>query len=235
MGASQVKMMAGGGVSSLYDPLDTTQYTFEEMKAIVDVANTWNTYVTVHANTDAAIQQAIEAGVKCVEHAFLVSEETVKMAADRGVWLSLQPILDDEDAIPFPDPGSRAKFVAVTNGTDKVYTLAKAYGARVAWGTDTLFDPALAAKQGKMITKLSHWYDPAEILKMVTHDNAELLKLSGPRDPYPGTLGVVQEGALADLLLIDGNPLEDVMLLTDPDANLDLIMKDGVIYKNTLD
>ncbi len=234
MGASQIKVMAGGGVSSLYDPLDVTQYTFEEMKAIVDVAKTWNTYVTIHANTDAAIRQSIEAGVRCVEHAFLVSEDTIKLAVDKGVWLSLQPILNDEDAIPFPNPVSQAKFVEVTDGTDKVYRLAKQYGAKIAWGTDTLFDPELAKKQGKLVAKLSRWFTPAEVLKMVTHDNAELLKLSGPRDPYPGALGVIAEGALADLILVDGNPLEDLSLIADPDKNFALIMKDGTIYKNTI-
>ncbi len=234
MGSSQIKVMAGGGVSSLYDPLDVTQYTLEEMKAIVDVAKTWNTYVTVHAHTIAAVRQSIEAGVLCVEHAFLVDEDTVELAVEKGVWLSLEPILDDEDAIPFPDPVSRAKFVAVTEGTDNVYTLAKKHGAKIAWGTDTLFDPELARKQGKLVAKLTRWFTPFEALKMVTHDNAQLLKLSGPRDPYPGELGVVKEGALADLILVDGNPLEDIDLIADPESNFAVIMKDGRIYKNAL-
>jgi imidazolonepropionase-like amidohydrolase len=85
MGATQIKVMAGGGVSSLYDPLDVTQYTFEEMKAIVDVAKTWNTYVMVHANTDADIRQAIEAGVLSIEHGFLMEEDTIKLMAEKGV------------------------------------------------------------------------------------------------------------------------------------------------------
>ncbi len=149
MGASQIKAMAGGGVSSMYDPLDTTQYTFEEMKAIVDVAATWNTYVAVHAFTDESIRQAIEAGVQCIEHGHLLTETTLKLMAEKGVWLSMQPILNDEDAIPFP-PGSpnQAKFEQVTEGTDSVYTQAKKLGVKIAWGTDTLFDPELAKKQG---------------------------------------------------------------------------------------
>jgi imidazolonepropionase-like amidohydrolase len=234
MGASQIKVMAGGGVSSLYDPLDVTQYTFEEMKAIVDVAKTWNTYVAVHANTDAAIRQAIKAGVLCIEHGFLLKEDTIKLMADKGIWLSIQPLLNDEDAIPFPDPVSQAKWIQVTNGTDKVYKLAKKYRVKLAWGTDTLFDAALARKQGKLVTKLTKWFTPYEALKMVTYDNAQLLKLSGPRDPYPGKLGVVEEGALADLLLVDGNPLENIQLVANPDKNFVVIMKDGKIYKSTL-
>ncbi len=97
-----------------------------------------------------------------------------------------------------------------------------------------LFDPPLAAKQGKFLAKLKKWYTPYEALKMATSTNAELLAMSGPRNPYPGELGVVKEGALADLLLVNRNPLEDLDLVADPDENFTLIMKDGKIYKNTL-
>jgi imidazolonepropionase-like amidohydrolase len=97
--------------------------------------------------------------------------------------------------------------------------------------TDTLFDSALATKQGKQLAKMPRWFTPAEALGMATSANAELLALSGSRNPYPGTLGVIQEGALADLLLVDGNPLEDLTLVADPEQNLLLIMKDGRIYK----
>jgi len=234
MGATQIKVMAGGGVSSLYDPIDVTQYTMDEMKAIVAVANNWNTYVTVHANTDAAIRQSIEAGVRCIEHGFLLEEDTIKLMSEKGIWLSIQPLLDDADAIPFPDPVSRAKWVSVTSGTDKVMTLAKKYKVKVAFGTDTLFDAGLACKQGKVLSKLKRWMTPYEALKMATYDNAQLLKLCGPRDPYPGKLGVIEDGALADLILVDGNPLENLDLVADPGKKFVLIMKDGKIYKNTM-
>ena len=102
-GASQIKVMAGGGVASNYDPLDVVQYSEDEMRAAVEAAAAWNTYVAVHTYTPAAIQQAIRAGVKCIEHAQLVDEETVQMAVKAGVWLSLQPFLDDEDAIALPE------------------------------------------------------------------------------------------------------------------------------------
>jgi len=155
--------------------------------------------------------------------------------AEKGVWLSMQPILDDEDAIPFPEVSeNRKKFVQVTDGTDNVYRLAKRLKLKTAWGTDTLFDPELAKKQGKLVAKMQRWYAPHEILKMVTHDNAQLLKLSGPRDPYPGRLGIVEEGADADLILVDGNPLENLDLVADAEKNFVVIMKDGVIYKNEL-
>jgi len=235
-GASQLKVMAGGGVASDYDPLDSTQYTFDEMRALVEVANNWNTYIAVHAFTDDAVRQAVEAGVKSIEHGHLLTDETLKLMAQKDVWLSMQPILNDEDAIPFP-PGSanQRKFEEVTAGTDNVYKTAKKYKVKIAWGTDTLFDPQLAAKQGKLLAKMKKWFTPYEALKMATSDNAELLALSGPRNPYQqGPLGVIKEGAYADMILVDGNPLENLDLVSDADKNFVVIMKDGKVYKNTL-
>ncbi|MCE8537176.1 amidohydrolase family protein [Ruegeria pomeroyi] len=235
MGASQIKISGGGGVSSVYDPLDVRQYTLDELKAFVEVADTYNTYVASHLFTDEAIQLSIEAGVKSVEHGFLMSRETMEMMRDNDVWLSIQPLLDDEDGFTFDDPFSQAKWIAVTDGTDQAYSMAKEVGVRVAFGTDILFDPALAERQGAFLAKLQRWYTPYEALKMATSINAELLELSGPRHPYQdGPLGVIKEGAYADLILVDGNPLEDIDLVADPGANFDLIMKDGVIHKDAL-
>lgn len=235
MGATQIKVMAGGGVSSSFDPLDVTQYTFEEMKAIVDVARTWNTYVAVHAFSDASVQQAIRAGVQCIEHGHLLGEETLRMMSDRGVWLSMQPILDDEDAIPFPEGSpNRAKFIEVTTGTDRVYRLAKKLGVKIVWGTDTLFSEKLAKRQGAQLAKLGRWFTPHEALVQATSRAGELLKCCGPRDPYPGALGVVAKGAWADLILVDGNPLEDLSVLAEPAERFVVVMKNGVVYKNTL-
>jgi len=235
MGSTQIKAMAGGGVSSLYDPLDVTEYTFDEMKAIVEVAKTWNTYVAIHANTDAAIRLWIDAGAMSVEHGFFITEDTAKLMAQKGVWWSMQAMeAEGEDAFKFENPISTAKYEQCVAGLGKVVALAKKYHVKTAFGTDLLFDPKLAVKQGKFLAKLKKWYTPYEALKMATHDNAQLFKLSGPRDPYPGKLGVVEEGAYADLLLVDGNPLQDLDLVADPDRNFVIIMKDGVIYKNTI-
>ncbi|MHA3979089.1 metal-dependent hydrolase family protein [Halovulum sp. GXIMD14794] len=234
MGATQLKISGGGGVSSVYDPLDVRQFTLDELKAFVEVADTYNTYVASHLFTDEAVQLSIEAGVKSVEHGFLVSRETMEMMRDNDVWLSIQPLLDDEDGFTFDDPFSQAKWIAVTNGTDKAYTMAKEVGVKVAFGTDILFDPKLANRQGAFLAKLQQWYTPYEVLRMATSTNAELLALSGPRHPYQdGPLGVIAEGAYADLILVDGNPLEDIDLVADPHANFDVIMKDGALVKNT--
>lgn len=234
MGASQIKISIGGGVSSPYDPLDVGSYTFEEVKAAVDAAKSWNTYVAVHANTDDAIRMGIEAGVRTIEHGFLLSEDTLKLMASKGVWLSIQPLLNDEDAFPFTGENLR-KWIEATDGTDKVYKLAKKHNVKIAFGTDLLFDPTLGPKHGKFLAKLKRWFSPYEALRIATSTNAELLALSGPRNPYrAGALGVVKEGAYADLILVNGNPLENLDLVADPAKNFAVIMKDGKIYKNAL-
>ncbi len=235
MGATQIKISAGGGVSSNYDPLDVSQYTVDEMKAAVEVAKTWNTYVAIHANTDAAIQMALNAGVLSVEHGFLMNEDTIMLMAKKGAWFSMEPMLNDEDAIRFPaGSDNERKWIQVTDGTDKVIKLAKEHKVKIAFGSDILFDAEMGKKHGKMLAKLKRWFTPYEALRMATSDNAELIKMCGPRDPYPGELGVVKEGALADLILVDGNPLENLDLVADPDKNFVVIMKDGKIYKNTV-
>ncbi|MDW6023137.1 amidohydrolase family protein [Mesorhizobium sp. BAC0120] len=234
LGASHIKLMAGGGVTSDHDPLDSTQYTEPELRAAVEAADGWNTYVTVHAYTPKAIRLAIEAGVKCIEHGHLADEATARLIAEKGVWWSLQPFLDDEDATPFPEGSpQRASALQVYSGTDTAYQLAKKHQVKTAFGTDTLFSAKIAARQGAQLAKLVRWHTPAEVLKMATAGNGELLALSGPRSPYSGKLGVVEENALADLLLLEGDPLTDISLIADRN-NIRVIMKDGQIYKNTL-
>ena len=233
-GASQVKLMAGGGVSSPFGPLDTTQYTEPELRAAVEAAEDWGTYVAAHAYTPRSIKRAIDAGVLCIEHGHLLDEATARLMADKGIWLSIQPFLDDEDANPVNSPMMRARQLEVITGTDRAYALAKKYKIKTAFGTDVLFDARLAGRQGAQLAKLVRWYTPGEALKMATGDNGQLLALSGLRSPYPGKLGVVEEGALADLLLVDGNPVENIGLISDPARNFVVIMKDGKIFKNAL-
>ncbi|PRY86520.1 metal-dependent hydrolase family protein [Mongoliibacter ruber] len=231
-GASQIKLMAGGGTSSAYDPVDVTQYTFDEMRAAVEAAEDWGTYVMVHAYTPRAIRRAIDAGVKCIEHGQLLDEKTLRYAAKKKVWLSTQMLVENT---PNMDAQRIEKRKPVLEGQSKVWPMAKKLKLKLAWGTDFLFEPELNDRQNEFILKLQPWFSNAEILKMVTHDNAELLQLSGLRSPYQGKLGVVEEGAFADLILVDGDPLTDLSLIGNPTEKFLVIIKDGKIYKNMLD
>lgn len=231
LGASQIKLMAGGGVSSMYDPLDVTQYTAEELRAAVEAAANWGTYVTVHAYTPRAVRQAIEAGVLCIDHGQLLDEATAKLMAQKGIWWSLQPFIEDGRSAFAEGSPNRLKQQQMYAGTDQAFALAKKYKIKTAFGTDILFSAANATQQNQKLTTMTRWYTPAEVLRMATAGNAELLALSGARSPYVGKLGVVAEGALADLLLVDGDPLADITVLEDPANNLHVIMKDGQLVK----
>ena len=235
LGASQVKLAIGGSVSGINDPLDTTQFTHEEIAAAVTAAGDWGTYVTVHGYTSRAVNRAIDAGIKCVEHGQLLDEPTLKRMAKEGVWLSIQPFTEcHEDGLT---EAQNAKQAIVCKGTGNVYELIKKMPKlKVVHGTDIFISPGPGigvSEQVDQMKRLLEWFTPYEILKMSTGNVTELLQLSGPRNPYPGVLGRVEEGALADLLLVDGNPLEDLTTVTDRD-NIKIIMKDGKIYKNTL-
>lgn len=235
-GASQIKLTAGGGVASPHSPLDVSTFTPEELKAAVEAAGNWGTYVTVHAYTTEAVRRAIDAGVKVIEHGQLMDEDTAKYMAEKGIWLSAQPITQEFFGAMFPPGSDQAqKAQEVMAGSDRLYQLAKKYHLKTAFGTDVLFSEAMARQQGRMLVSLKQWFTPAEILRQATSVNAELLQLSGLRSPYKGKLGVVEPGALADLILVKGDPIANIDLLGDAQNNIPVIMKDGRVFKNTLE
>jgi imidazolonepropionase-like amidohydrolase len=233
LGASQVKVMAGGGVSSHYDPIDVTQYTIDEIRAAVEAAENWGTYVTVHAYTPRAMRNAVEAGVKCIEHGQLIDEDTAKLMAKRGVWWSLQPFLMDEDSNP-KEGDARLKQERVAEGTDNAFTLAKKHEIKVAFGTDILFNRKGLQRHAARLAKLARWYTPGEVLRIATGSNGEMLALSGERSNYRGRLGVIDEGAFADLLLVEGDPTSDISIIEDPEKNFVLIVKGGKVVKDAI-
>jgi imidazolonepropionase-like amidohydrolase len=232
-GASQVKLVGSGGVSTPRSPLDMLTFTEAQLRAAAETAQDWGTYVMAHGYTPAALQRAVRAGVRCIEHGHLMDDATASLLAKNDIWLSLQPFVGDDDSVPLSGP-SREKQLQVFAGTNQAYAMAKKHGIKTAFGTDLLFSSTLTRRQGTMLTHLVRWYTAAQALTMATATNAQLLALSGPRNPYPGKLGTIEEGAYADLLLVDGNPLENIGLIADPDKNLVLIMKDGNVYKNTI-
>jgi imidazolonepropionase-like amidohydrolase len=153
---------------------------------------------------------------------------------EKGIWLSVQA-LDSEGREDFSDEQKKQK-EAVSNGANFVIEMAKKYKVKMAWGTDVFFNPTVNKDQNTYIAKMNNWFTPYEILKLITYDNAQLLALSGNRSPYKDAkLGVIEEGAYADLILVNGNPLKDINVMVDYDKNFVLILKDGKIYKNTLD
>ncbi len=235
-GASHIKVMAGGGVASTFGPIDATQYTEAEIRAAVECAENWGTYVTAHAYTPRAMQQAIRAGVKCIEHGHLADEATAQLMAEKGIWWSLQPFLDDEDVIPLPEGSdNRAKAAGSYRGhrqrlrARRSGTTSRPPSAPIRCSTRDWRRARARSSRSCTAGTVRR-----QVLKMATGDNGELLALSGLRSPYPGKLGVIEEGALADLLVVDGDPLADIKLIEDPAKNFVVIMKDGEMFKNTL-
>jgi imidazolonepropionase-like amidohydrolase len=232
-GAAMLKVMASGGAASEFDPLEVTEYTPEELRAAVDVAASFGTYVTVHSYNSASSRRAIEAGVLCIEHGHMIDEPTMKLIADQGIFLSTNIVVYEA-----PPPGiserQRAKFIQVQQATDAMMKLAKKYRVKLGFGTDLIYGLPNMARQNREFSLRSRWFSPVEILRQATSGNAQLLAMSGARNPYPGKLGVIEEGAYADILVVNGEPLKDITTLEHPDTALALIMKDGRIYKNQL-
>jgi imidazolonepropionase-like amidohydrolase len=234
-GATQLKLMAGGGVASDYDPIESVQYTPEELRAAVTAAASFGTYVAVHAYTAAAVRQALEAGVMSIDHGMLIDDATMALLKEKGAFLSPQVYIfsGNLDYDWFTDE-NRRKLQQVSDGLDTEMKLAKKHGVKVVFGTD-MFNDEFFPLQNKDLGLRLKWFTSVEVLKQATSTAAELLALTTYRNPYKeGPMGVIEKGAYADLLIVDGNPLEDVRVLEDYEANLRLIMKNGVVYKNTL-
>ena len=234
-GAVQIKLTAGGGISSDFNPLDSLQFSPEELKAAVDAAADWGTYVTVHAYTDGSVNRALDAGVKVIEHGHLLTEPTLRRLKKEGAYLSSQSFGFVRELQLNQNSARGRKAQSVLDGVDAMMTTAKRIGLPVAFGTDAFGSLETYRRAVKEFTYRKRWFDSVEILKQATSHNAKLLQLTGLRNPYPdGPLGVIEEGAYADLLLVDGDPLSDASILEDYQNTIKLIMKDGQIYKNTL-
>ena len=236
-GASQIKVMVGGGVSSPYDPLDASQYSLDELRAVVAEATNWGTYVSVHAFTDDAVNRAIDAGAKSIEHGPFLTETTLQRMAEEGVWLSPQVFLTalTPEQLGIQGTPMGVKMAKVNENSTRVMELASEIGVEVAWGTDTFGPARQQANQSQEFGARRQFFNDIDILRQATSGNARLFALSGERHPYrEGPLGVIKPGAYADLLLVKGDPTQDISVLGEPAANIHLIMKDGVVVKNTL-
>jgi imidazolonepropionase-like amidohydrolase len=250
-GATQIKIMAGGGGSSRFDPIDTTQFSEPETCAIVEAAADWGTYVAAHVFTDRAVARLLKCGVKTFEHGFFISEATMKDIAAAGGYVVPQMWGISPDLAKNPlMPPAKIPLVKALGKQFKDFgrDLLK-NGVKVVFASDYVGVDADAerARRYEIWWRTQTFDSNFEVLKQMTSTAGEMLALSGNRNPYQaGKLGVIEEGAYADILLVDGNPLEDISVIggaekwfdADPEwkpiETLDLIMKDGVIYKNTL-
>jgi len=242
-GATQIKLFTSGGVSSQFDPLHSGPNP-EEIRAAVKVATQWDTYVLTHSFSESAIRMAIDNGVKCIEHAPFLTDEIAKLMIEKDVYLATAVSavfeVDDEVARKTYTPSSYKKFANVRDaGKNMLEVLKRNPELKVMLGSD-LLGPwnQLKETDDKMNLEFNYfgkYLGAFKTLQMATSTAGEANMMTGKMNPYPdGPLGVIKEGAYADILLINGNPLENIDLMTDPDKNFDLIMKDGKIYKNTV-
>ncbi len=255
-GATQIKIMAGGGGSSQYDPIDTTQFLRDEICAAVQAAADWGTYVAAHLFYDRAINRALDCGVKTFEHGFFASYKTYQRMAKEGAYLVPQMWGFSPELMNHPDIPKR-KLPAIAELQKKykdVGRLILKSGVKVAFQSDWAREIENANRSRRFeIWWRSQMFDGGgfdgkfETLKQLTSVGGELLAESGPRNSAGGKLGVIEEGAIADILIINGNPLNDLSVIggrqqwysqalpsENPIETIQLIMKDGVIYKNTL-
>jgi imidazolonepropionase-like amidohydrolase len=227
-------------VASEFDPLHAIQFTLDEMKAAVEIAEDYGSFVTVHAYHDGSVNRAIDAGVRVIQHNFLVSEETIIRMKEEGVALSLQGWValvqfGDVDQITFFSPDQKAKGKQINAGARQMIEWAREHDLLIVSGGDMFGQLNSPMQAENLLIEETVGFTPVEILKHATSNAATVLSWTGGMNPYKyGTLGVIEEGAYADMILVDGNPLEDLTLIRDYENNFQVIMKDGQIWKNTL-
>ena len=228
-GASQVKIMASGGVASPTDPVWNVQYSEEEQRAIVEEAAGWRTYAMAHAYTPEAVQRAVRAGVRTIEHGNLIDAETVDLMAEHGTYLvptlvTYVAIQEMGRALRFPEVSQRKVDDVLDAGLSSL-ELCRERGVKMGFGTDLLGETH--DQQSREFQIRAKVLSPLEIIRSATVVNAEILNRTGE-------LGVIAPGARADLLIVDGDPLKDLSLLEGQGDHLDLILKDGQLFKNRL-
>ncbi|WP_171172171.1 amidohydrolase family protein [Ruegeria sp. HKCCA0370] len=237
-GVSFIKLQAGGGVASFADPLESVQYTTGELAAAREEAEHFGTYVTAHAHMDEAINNVLDAGIIHFEHASIMNDSTMERLGEAGAYICPQAYLflqRPEDNKSWTNDIQRAKAQLAYDGVENVLKKATGFGINVLWGTDVIGPPEVFETMVREWEFRAPYYSNVDLLKQATSVNSDVLELTTFRNPYPeGPLGVIEEGAYADLLLIDGNPLEDIMVMTQPRERFHLIMKDGQIHKSIL-
>jgi imidazolonepropionase-like amidohydrolase len=232
-GASQIKICVAGGVSSFTDPLYVIEFTDEEIQAAVAAAADYGTYVMAHSHESAGVIRAVKNGVKSIEHGSMLNEEAAKLMAENDVvYVPSVQVLAQLKPL-YTDPIRKAKLQEAMDGTSAAMLAAKKYGVTIGFGTDLLFSYEGRKDQLKDLGLRKQWFTDAEIMIQATGNGSKIVGLTGARNPY-GKVGVIEEKAMADILIYNKNPLKDVTAVEDYENNLKLIIKDGKVYKNTL-
>ena len=227
--SDHVKIMMTGGVASPYDPLDSLQFSPEEVAAAVEEAHAFGRYVCAHAYTIEAITRAAHAGVRTIEHGNLLDAATAELMASKGMYLIANLVTYYEMKKRAAEYGMSADMLAkndiVIDGGLRSLELCQRAGVPVAYGTDLLGQ--LQSEQSREFLIRAEVQKPIEIIRAATLIGAEVLR-------QVGRLGCLKPGAFADLLVVDGNPLADLGVLQEQGAFLSAIMKGGRFYKHRL-
>ncbi len=229
-GATQIKIMGGGGVMSDYDPIHSLQPSPAEIRAAVQAASDFGTYVLAHAYTSEAIRRLVENGVRCIEHGLLIDDSTAKFVKKNDVVISTQLVVYRSlEDLPGITDVQLEKLAVVLQGQENLVELIKKYDITTGFSTDLIggMYPMLTQE----FTERAMYWTPAEVLAQATSESAKVIRMAGKLNRH-GNFGEIREGWVADLLLIEGEPLEDISMLRDPENNLVLIMKGGKIVKN---
>ena len=226
-GADQIKIMCSGGVASPYDPLESLQFSPGEIRAAVEEAEAFGRYVLAHAYTPAAITRAVENGVRTIEHGNLIDEKAAALLASKGGYMIANLVTYfamKERASEFGmSPELLTKNDAVLEGGLRSLEICKRAGVEVGYGSDLLGQ--LQSEQSKEFIYRAEVLTPIEIIRQATVVGAKIVR-------QEGKLGIIEPGAFGDLILVDGNPLDNLGLFLDQGAHLPMIMKNGRFHKN---
>ncbi len=229
IGADHIKVMAGGGVSSPSDALSQLQYSMEELEAIVDEAERHNTYCMAHVYTAPGIKRAVTAGIRTIEHGNFLDEEAAKLMVERDAYLVPTLVTYRVDGANGAKIGFTPEVIAknqeVLDAGTRSLDIAQRAGVKIAYGTDLAYSPKTHQPEEFLVR--AEVQEPKDIIRSATLIGAEVLRMSD-------RLGVVKQGAFADLLVVDGNPLEDLGVLQNDGASMPIIMKDGAFVTNRL-
>jgi imidazolonepropionase-like amidohydrolase len=236
-GASFIKLMMGGGLTSAYDPLDITTFQVDEIEAAVRETENWNTYATAHIYTDKGILRGLDAGMMTFEHTHLASREVYERFKKDDIVISAQvhAIGQLVGYSGFTTKIQQAKAAYLAENGEATFRYIKELDLKVGFGGDFWGYKSAQRTNSAAIAGRKKYFPNDMILEQLFANNVILLEMTGPRNPYQdGPLGTIKPGAYADILLVDGDPTKDVAVLSDWQNNIDLVMKDGVVYRNEL-